>query len=97
MDDTTFVGLDVNKATVSVAVAEGGRGGEVRHVGVFANRADHIGKMADWLAKVGRRLSFCLLIEQSLSAADWDVIFGAQINLGVRQFAAAFFTRYRTE
>ena len=38
MDDITYVGLDVHKATVCVAVAEGGRGGEVRQLGVFDNR-----------------------------------------------------------
>jgi transposase len=34
MDTITYVGLDVHKATVSVALAEGGRGGEIRQVGV---------------------------------------------------------------
>jgi hypothetical protein len=29
MNSITYVGLDVHKATVAVAVAEGGRGGEV--------------------------------------------------------------------
>ncbi|MGH7068921.1 MAG: hypothetical protein ACREFO_02760 [Acetobacteraceae bacterium] len=33
MDDIIFVGLDVHKATVCVALAESGRGGEVRQVG----------------------------------------------------------------
>jgi len=59
VDDSIFVGLDVHKATVSVAVAEGRRGGEVRHLGVVANRPDHIGKMVERLAKGGRRLNFC--------------------------------------
>jgi transposase len=59
VDDSIFVGLDVHKATVSVAVAEASRGDEVRHVGVVANRPDHIGKLVERLAKGGRRLSFC--------------------------------------
>jgi hypothetical protein len=33
--------MDVHKATISVAVADGGRGKEVRHLGNFLNRADH--------------------------------------------------------
>jgi len=59
MNDTIFVGLDVHKATVAVAVAEGMRGGEVRQLGAIPHRADHIAKLAEKLAKGGRRLSFC--------------------------------------
>lgn len=33
MENSTFIGLDVHKATISVAIARGERGGEVRHWG----------------------------------------------------------------
>jgi transposase len=59
MDDITYIGLDVHKATVCVAVAEGGRGGEVRQIGIFENRPDILCKLAARLGKSGRRLSFC--------------------------------------
>jgi len=59
MDSITYVGLDVHKATVCVAVAEGGRGGEVQRVGVFENRPETLVKLAARLSKRGRRLSFC--------------------------------------
>jgi hypothetical protein len=59
MNDIIFVGLDVHKATVAVAVAEGRRGGEVRHLGATPNRADHIAKLAEKIAKGGRKLHFC--------------------------------------
>jgi transposase len=59
MDTITYVGLDVHKATVSVALAESGRSGEIRQVGVFANRPEVLAKLAARLSKSGRRLSFC--------------------------------------
>ena len=59
MDNITFVGLDVHKATVCVTVAESGRDGEVRQIGVFENRPEVLSRMVTRLGKNGRRLSFC--------------------------------------
>jgi hypothetical protein len=60
MDDITYVELDVHRG-VCVAVAESGRGGEVRQIGVFETRPEILGKMVARCGEGGRRLSFCLL------------------------------------
>jgi transposase len=44
---------------VCVAIAEGGRNGEVRQLGVFENRRELVLKLAARLSKAGHRLSFC--------------------------------------
>ena len=59
MQDSTFIGLDVHKATISVAVARGERGGEVRHWGTVPHRADHVRRLVEKLAAGGGRLLFC--------------------------------------
>jgi transposase len=40
MNAITYVGLDVHKATISVALAKSGRRGEVRQLRVFASRPE---------------------------------------------------------
>lgn len=50
MQASTFIGLDVHKTTISVAVAQGERGGEVRHWGTVSHRPDHVCKLVEKLA-----------------------------------------------
>ena len=59
MEHTTFIGLDVHKASISVAVAQGARGGEIRRLGSVPNRPDHIRKLVEKLASAGAKLHFC--------------------------------------
>ena len=54
-----YVGLDVHKATIAVAVAEEGHGGEVRSCGTIDNTPASIDKKMKRLGKNGQELQFC--------------------------------------
>ncbi|MBI2286036.1 MAG: hypothetical protein HYU79_00985 [Nitrosomonadales bacterium] len=51
-----YVGLDVNKETIAVSVAEAD-GGEVRHIGEIANTPEAIDKLVKQLRKGGAKPS----------------------------------------
>lgn len=59
MHSHMFIGLDVHKAMISVAIAQGEGGGEVRHYGTISHRTEHVRKLVEKLSSDGRRLHFC--------------------------------------
>jgi len=72
----TYVGLDVHKDTIAVALAETGKRGEVREHGKIANTPAALTTLACKLARAGAELRFCYEagpcgygIERQLTAA----------------------------
>ncbi|MBM3575846.1 MAG: IS110 family transposase [Alphaproteobacteria bacterium] len=59
MEHTRFIGLDVHKETISVAIAETGRNGNVSYHGEIANDALSINKLCNKLGRTGKSLVFC--------------------------------------
>jgi transposase len=58
-DHTAFIGLDTHKDSIAVAIAEDGRGGEVRYYGQIANEPAAVLKLVKKLASRYERLRFC--------------------------------------
>src|ERR671916_751255 len=59
MEHTTFVGLDVHKRATSVAIAEPGRGGEVRFLGEIPSTPEALHRLVERLQRSHGRLGFC--------------------------------------
>ena len=58
-DRITYVGLDVHKDSIVVAVAAGGLRGEVREYGRIANTSTALDRLLRKLGGDGMRLRFC--------------------------------------
>jgi transposase len=77
----TYIGLDVHKETIAVAVVEAGNRSEVREYGKIANTPAAVKALAAKLARNGRELRFCYEagpcgygIQRQLTASKHDCI-----------------------
>jgi transposase len=77
----TYIGLDVHKDTIAVALAEAGKRGEVREYGKIANTAPALKSLVSRLSHGGHELRFCYEagpcgygIQRQLSTAGQDCI-----------------------
>jgi len=80
-DRITYVGLEVHKDGIAVAVAEGGRRGEVREYGRIANTPAALQRLVRKLGQQGAKLRFCYEagpcgygIQRQLSANGHDCV-----------------------
>jgi transposase len=77
----TFIGLDVHKETITVALAESGGRGDVREYGRIANTPEALTRLVVKLKRTGGELRFCYEagpcgygIQRHLTAAGHDCV-----------------------
>ena len=77
----TYIGLDVHKETIAVALAEAGKRSEVREYGKIANTPAAVKALVAKLARNGHELRFCYEagpcgygIQRQLTASEHDCI-----------------------
>jgi transposase len=58
MEHTRFVGLDIHKERISIAVAESGRSCAVEYLGEISNDPVAIGRLCDRLGRPSKTLRF---------------------------------------
>jgi transposase len=79
-----YVGLDVHKETIAVALADGGARGDVRSFGQIVNTSAALSRLLRKLVQPDRSLKFCYEagpcgygIQRQLSAAGHDCVVAA--------------------
>ena len=65
MEHTRFVGLDIHKERISIAVAESGRSCAVEYLGEISNDPVAIGKLCDRLERSSKTLAFAMRLARA--------------------------------
>jgi hypothetical protein len=104
-DRITYVGLDVHKEGIVVAVAEEGIRGEVRKYGRIANTATALDRVARKLGREAVRLRFCYEDLPDTEHRDEPAeavgrphhcMFGIRVHLGPAVSTAAIILHYHS-